>query len=1043
MKLAWKLSIPQISIVICLGLISFILINSSLDSMREQYVREIAENCFKFITKEVEARAQEAVRQTALFVRLPAVMRAYDIARGGDIDDVNSPQSQAARELLRTELAQMLDSYYEQFGNKLQLHFHLANARSLVRLWRDKQTSVAGELLDISDDLSKHRSTVLDVIESGNMVMGIELGSGGLAVRGVIPVKAPDGRQIGSAEVLQDFKPILDTAIAEDKIELILYVNEDRIAIDTDPENPVTIATELRDPKKNPRKGDFVRVTELRNSALDSLITPALLTRGKHGRVFEDHDTITLASFPLRDYRGTQLGVLVCAVNTDVVSVLANTARLTLMLMLAGLIIVPTIALLLSLRVLATNPLNMIRTKIQDIAEDRADLSMQIPCRQKDEIGELARWFNTLTEKLFVMLDEMREMGARFEAMAHWYKSILDAIPFPVSAQDMETKWTFINLALEKILGKAREDLIGTYCNNWCTSICNTDKCAIVRANRGLKQTYFSHEGASYQVDVAILKDLQGTNAGYLEVVQNISKLEQMQQYINLVLSNIPNILFVFDTAGKAVLASDTYMRCCKIHSSEEIQGKSFAELFPSLSTHEFFKSMDALFNEATTNRQTVTTEQNIDFEQDGNLRTYLIKITPMLCENETVIGSMVIFHDMTEILQTQHEAERARELAEQSTRAKSDFLARMTHEMRTPMNAIMGMTSIGKAASDIEKKDYSFQKIEGASTHLLGVINDILDMSKIEADKFELSYGEFNFKGMLDRVINIIDLHVAEKEQNFTTDIDGSLPVTIVSDEQRLAQVLTNLLSNAVKFTPQHGSISLSAKVAVGTDGSCRIRFVVQDSGIGISEEQQRHLFTPFEQADGSISRKFGGTGLGLAISKRIVEMMDGTICIESALGKGTSFIFEIKAHTGAGTIADDTTKNMSTENIFTGKRILIAEDVDINREIIATLLETTGIEIDFAFDGKETVARVTSAPNAYGLVLMDIQMPAMDGYEATRRIRASALPEAGHIPIIAMTANVFREDVERCFAAGMNGHLGKPIVVSEVIAILKEYLQ
>ena len=224
----------------------------------------------------------------------------------------------------------------------------------------------------------------------------------------------------------------------------------------------------------------------------------------------------------------------------------------------------------------------------------------------------------------------------------------------------------------------------------------------------------------------------------------------------------------------------------------------------------------------------------------------------------------------------------------------------------------------------------------------------------------------------------------------------------------------------------------------------SCTLCFVVKDTGIGISDEQQKLLFTPFEQADGSITRRFGGTGLGLSISKSIVEMMNGRIWVESEPGEGSSFIFEIKV--GIGKEADISTnepfKSSDEHGTLEGKKLLIAEDIDINREIISALLEETGVIIDFAADGLEAVNLFVTDPGTYDLILMDIQMPLMDGYEATKRIRISGHENAHKIPIIAMTANVFAEDIERCLAAGMNDHLGKPVDVNEVILKLKDYL-
>jgi CheY-like chemotaxis protein len=386
-------------------------------------------------------------------------------------------------------------------------------------------------------------------------------------------------------------------------------------------------------------------------------------------------------------------------------------------------------------------------------------------------------------------------------------------------------------------------------------------------------------------------------------------------------------------------------------------------------------------------------------------------------------------------------------EHARQASLAKSDFLSNMSHEMRTPLTAVIGMTSIGRAAADMKKKDYAFDKIEEASTHLLGVINDILDMSKIEANKLELSPAEFDFEKLLQRVVNVSSFRVEERHQQLTVAVDGSIPRSIVCDDQRLAQVITNLLSNAVKFTPEYGSIHLGAQLEKIENGSCTIRVEVTDTGIGISAEQQARLFTSFEQAESSTSRKFGGTGLGLAISKRIVELMGGRIWIVSELGQGSTFAFTIEAGTGSAEGATDESEGAASapeeSNDFKEYRIILAEDVEINREIVQSILEPTGLAIDCAVNGAEAVRLFAENPGRYDMIFMDLQMPEMDGYEATRRIRAMDDGRARLIPIVAMTANVFREDIEKCLSTGMNDHVGKPLNFEEVLEKLRKYLR
>ena len=386
-----------------------------------------------------------------------------------------------------------------------------------------------------------------------------------------------------------------------------------------------------------------------------------------------------------------------------------------------------------------------------------------------------------------------------------------------------------------------------------------------------------------------------------------------------------------------------------------------------------------------------------------------------------------------------------ARKIAERESKSKSEFLSRMSHEMRTPMNAIIGMTNIGKASPDIDRKDYCFEKIEAASTHLLGVINDVLDMSKIEADKLELSYTVFSLERMLAKIINVVGYKMEEKKQRFILSIDRNVPEAVESDEQRLSQVMTNLLSNAVKFTPDGGAISVFVRKLNEENGICTLQFEVKDTGIGISEEQQANLFKSFEQADGSISRKYGGTGLGLAISKRIVEMMEGSIRAESAPEQGSSFIFDIRARIAPLPAAEDKAAKTSQKpavNHFKDRKILVAEDIEINREIVAALLKPAGVSIDFAENGRTAYEMFTANPQAYSMIFMDIHMPEVDGYEATRMIRALAAPNAKTMPIIAMTADVFREDIEKCLAAGMDDHIGKPLNATEIMEKLAKYM-
>ena len=653
-----------------------------------------------------------------------------------------------------------------------------------------------------------------------------------------------------------------------------------------------------------------------------------------------------------------------------------------------------------------------------------------------------------------------------------------------------------------------------------------------------------------------------------------VAEKRKQEYYLRTILENSPNVILLLDNHCNIAYCTHKALIVAGLDYFVAVHGKHYREILKLLAEPDWIENAEQQINDALSGGYPLTLEAAFNV-RGIEPRRYHVEFVPKTGTETGIGGSMITMHDITEIRKMHEEAEEARHRAEQASLAKSSFLSNMSHEIRTPMNAIIGMTAIGRAADDAEKKEYCLSKIDEASKHLLGVINDILDMSKIEANKFELSYTNVNFERMIRKVTTFITFRVDERYQKFDVHIDQRIPAVIETDEQRLAQVITNLLSNAVKFTPEEGKITLATELVDENSEECMLKFGVTDTGIGISQEQQHRLFHSFEQADSSTARKFGGTGLGLAISKRIVEMMGGRIWIESEIGKGATFFFEIKAKrrsrenardlrsdltltnlrllivddsvemleyfvhimeklkircdvansgikacelihqkgpydiyfidwhmpemTGieltqkikrqsgsdlsvcvmmsaqdwhhielearaagidsflqkpisSSTVVDclnryvDVTggvdkKHVMLETIFEGKCILLAEDVKINREIVKAQLATTKIEIDMAENGKKAVEMFSENPRKYDMIFMDVQMPEMDGLEATRIIRTLKIPEAKTIPIVAMTANVFREDIEQCLAAGMNDHVGKPLDIMIVVEIIKRY--
>ncbi|MCL1816187.1 MAG: ATP-binding protein [Clostridiales bacterium] len=549
--------------------------------------------------------------------------------------------------------------------------------------------------------------------------------------------------------------------------------------------------------------------------------------------------------------------------------------------------------------------------------------------------------------------------------------------------------------------------------------------------------------------------------------------------------------------------------------------------------------------------------------------------------------GRLTLLESFSDIsnLKKAEEQLRLMSIAKQANQAKSDFLSRMSHEMRTPMNAIIGMSKIAENTEDVEKLKYCLATISQSSTHLLSLINDILDMSKIEAGKFDLHSTTLNVQDVLNKIYNLVVEQTEEKGLKLDMFLDRSACLEYIGDELRLAQVITNLLSNAVKFTPTNGEIIVKVWETERREEDSTVQFEIEDTGIGMTAEQVSKLFNAFEQADTSISRRFGGTGLGLAISKNIVEMMQGKMWVESTLGKGSTFSFNVKlGHakfakdncretnirglrvliasndsrvcdcfqsliSGCGIVLETALSmedlinmvhqayinkekhdavfvdyNLGYNDVFAvlkrlhnktkigamviitsfltwnkldaktrgdgfnrflplpllpaniikslqeGKIItreaaakeheqklptapkaqkpdfskitlLVAEDIDINREILETLLADTKIHIDNAENGLVAVKKFTQDPEKYDMIIMDIHMPEMDGFEATRQIRSLKTSYANAIPIVAMTADVFQEDVNKCLASGMDDHLGKPINYDEVIRMISTY--
>ena len=808
----------------------------------------------------------------------------------------------------------------------------------------------------------------------------------------------------------------------------------------------------------------------------------------------------------------------------------------------------------------------------------------------RDTIPVYAAFISLLAAGLFVILFlfvKNRRITKNLEAIVEertkelalqtsTLMTIFESIPDLVFCKDIDLRYTRCNKSFENHFGSLEKDLIGRtdhgdnmeVSDDMANSYHDIDR-QVIREGRAItvEEVIPSVDGRMpifETVKIPLMQD--GEVIGIMGIARDITERKAAEETIKLTLDNLDTCIYVTETETGEILFINE--RMMKEFGEKEYYGEPCWKVLQDGFTERCdFCPVPKLLESG---------DEYIIWEEHNTVTGKYYRNT----------DSLIRWHD-GKTVHMQHsvdvtDAKKLQQDLENASRAKGDFLSRMSHEIRTPLNAIIGMNSIGMNTDDLEKIHHCHERIDNASRHLLGVINDILDMSKIEAEKFELSHSEFDFEKMLANITNVVNFRADEKSQNLVVKLDDDIPAYVYGDELRLSQVITNLLTNAVKFTPEHGTIVLGAEKIDQVNDEITLKIRVEDNGIGITDEQKERLFTSFEQADGSISRRFGGTGLGLAISKRIVEMMGGEIWIESEIDKGSKFIFTLKvqkskmrgssklsnainkdnlrilavddcidireyfayvmaAHnlscdvaesgmealekisecgdrpyniffvdwqmpemdgieltrkikgiigdnavvimisvadwsnieeeaTAAGIerfipkplypsalintinecigVASKKTEEQMQNKLskmnknFEGHTILIAEDVEVNREIITAILEDTEVTIDFAENGEVVVSMFESDPEKYSLIFMDIQMPVMDGFEATRVIRELDSEWAKNIPIIAMTANVFREDIENCLEAGMNAHIGKPFDIDGLLEMLSKYL-